>query len=237
MGLVYLQGKDMQYVQDDSMQGIYYYEGILRQKGICVPAGKLHFTWKQGEVRILSFHVQPIEWQAEGHNEIPIYGVVIDPQYEIQGNEQEIQQFFEQIVAESTFVQRRNVFRNKWENVFLPKRVHPLLEQVDRMIIETDGKAVVENIAYELGYTTRQIEKMFKREYGYGPKMFARMIRLQAALRKMEEDTGSTFAQIAEETGYSDPSHFQREFRRFVGMTPKQFQTEYLRSNIGINLQ
>ena len=57
------------------------------------------------------------------------------------------------------------------------------------------------------------------------------MIRLQAALRKMEEDTGSTFAQIAEETGYADPSHFQREFRRFVGMTPKQFQAEYFRSN------
>lgn len=47
----------------------------------------------------------------------------------------------------------------------------------------------------------------------------------------MEEDTGSTFAQIAEETGYADPSHFQREFRRFVGMTPKQFQAEYFRSN------
>ena len=88
MGLVYLQGKDMQYVQDDSMQGIYYYEGILRQKGICIPSGKLHFTWQQGELKVLSFHVQPIEWQVEEYNVIPIYGVVIDPRYEIQGNEQ-----------------------------------------------------------------------------------------------------------------------------------------------------
>ena len=237
MGLVYLKGKDMQCVQGDSMQEICYYEGTLSQKGICIPSGKLHFAWKQGEVKKLSFLVQPIEWQAEDHNEIPIYGVVIDPQYEIQGNEQEIQQFFEQLAATSSFAQRRNLFQNKCQNIFLPRKVHPLLEQATHMILATDGKAGMEHIAYELGYTNRQIEKMFKRQYGYGPKMFARLTRLQAALRKMEEDTESTFAQLAEDAGYSDPSHFQREFRRFVGMTPKQFQTEYLSSNIGINLQ
>ena len=44
----------------------------------------------------------------------------------------------------------------------------------------------------------------------------------------MRENASITLAQIAYEVGYSDPSHMLREFKRFVGMTPKAFREGYI---------
>ena len=113
--------------------------------------------------------------------------------------------------------------------VFSVKRVHPLLTQIIGIIEESKGRAMMENIADELDYSTRQMETVFQRQYGYGPKFYSRIIRLHTAINSMLQYPEYTLAYIAEQTGYSDPSHFQREFKRFVGMTPKLFLQEYVR--------
>lgn len=57
------------------------------------------------------------------------------------------------------------------------------------------------------------------------PKEYRRIARFQRALRMMQLGSRD-YADIAYANGYSDQSHFIRDFRQFSGMTPKQL-TEY----------
>ncbi len=72
------------------------------------------------------------------------------------------------------------------------------------------------------GMSARQIERLSLRIYGASPKMLSRKYRtLQAAVR-LGLDPGGGWESAAA-GGFYDQSHFIREFRAFVGMTPSQF--------------
>jgi AraC-like DNA-binding protein len=76
-------------------------------------------------------------------------------------------------------------------------------------------------VAGKLGVTPRHLRRTFAEQIGVGPKEFARMVRLHAAIR-----AGATFsdwAQIAAEAGYYDQSHLIADFRDLVGLTPRAF--------------
>lgn len=72
------------------------------------------------------------------------------------------------------------------------------------------------------GMSSRQIERLSLRVYGASPKLLSRKYRaLQAAVRLgLEPDLGW---EAAAGGVFYDQSHFIREFRIFVGMTPSQF--------------
>jgi AraC-like DNA-binding protein len=74
------------------------------------------------------------------------------------------------------------------------------------------------------GMSTRQVERMMARLYGGPPKLMARKYRaLQATVRlSMGHGDWSTAAGAA----FYDQSHFIREFKQFVGLTPTQFFSE-----------
>jgi AraC-like DNA-binding protein len=73
----------------------------------------------------------------------------------------------------------------------------------------------------------RQLERLFKETYSYGPKQFCRKERILYMLEYMLEHSGSRIQWAVEQAGYSDRSHFQREFQHFFGMTPVQFLQKY----------
>lgn len=69
-------------------------------------------------------------------------------------------------------------------------------------------------------------KKQFEREFGslvgINPKEYARIVRFQKALSLMQNHSckNVNLAQIAYASGYSDQSHFCREFRKFSGHSP-----------------
>lgn len=83
----------------------------------------------------------------------------------------------------------------------------------------------VGKLVAELGMSSRQVERLMLRHYGGPPKLIARKFRtLQAAVRLGLDPEGGWEAAAA--GVFYDQSHFIREFRRFVGMTPGQFVDE-----------
>jgi AraC-like DNA-binding protein len=76
-----------------------------------------------------------------------------------------------------------------------------------------------------VGMTTKRLIALFRAEIGLSPKAYARIRRLQAALRLLGSMSG---AQVAAEVGYFDQAHFVREFRSFTGMTPTQYTEQRL---------
>lgn len=68
----------------------------------------------------------------------------------------------------------------------------------------------------------KQFEREFSSLVGINPKEYARIVRFQRALLLMQNHSRQNvnLARIAYAGGYSDQSHFCREFRHFSGCTP-----------------
>ena len=73
------------------------------------------------------------------------------------------------------------------------------------------------------GYSWKQFVHHFKRDVGLTPKAFQRMMRFHEILPRVIRQENISWADISQQCGYYDQSHFIREFRRFSGYNPAEF--------------
>ncbi|SDL02900.1 AraC family transcriptional regulator [Streptomyces indicus] len=97
----------------------------------------------------------------------------------------------------------------------------PQVEWAWRRIHRSAGALPVPKVAAEVGWSVRQLEKLFKLQVGLGPKAVARVARLGSALRLLA--AGHPPAQVAAACGYSDQPHLNLDFRSMTGSTPRTF--------------
>ncbi|HZQ60150.1 MAG TPA: AraC family transcriptional regulator [Casimicrobiaceae bacterium] len=104
-----------------------------------------------------------------------------------------------------------------------PKRIvlSRLAEHVRRNVAR---RIRVDELAHLAGISALQLARAFRREHAKTPYAFVLEIRIGYAKALLA--AGRTIADVAAESGFADQSHFTRQFRRRVGMTPR----EYLRS-------
>lgn len=76
-----------------------------------------------------------------------------------------------------------------------------------------------------VGMSTKRLIALFRAEVGLCPKAYARVRRLQAALRLLSAGPVSG-AHVAAEVSYFDQAHFVRDFESFTGMTPTQYSQQ-----------
>ncbi len=105
----------------------------------------------------------------------------------------------------------------------LPKvrGVHPAVAHaLARFAIFNNVNAVVD----ESGYSHRRFIALFRETVGLAPKVYCRIVRLQTAIDYIAADGEVSLADLAASSGYSDQSHFNREFREFTGVTPGTYR-------------
>ncbi len=96
-----------------------------------------------------------------------------------------------------------------------------------RQLIASRGRARVEPLMDETGWSRRHVTERFRRQLGVPPKAYARLLRFQhATARLMDEEAGRSLADVATETGYYDQSHLTREFAAFAGITPGAYAAD-----------
>lgn len=212
-------------VRTDRIPGCFYYEWGADQDAIYIPDGRIHYIWRQDHLEEYHYEVQAVLWNK---NEERLSGIGIDPEYVCNQDRVELAQFFRCMEKMNSFEERRTYYERNGLRVLYPEKVHPLVEQVIVQIQKTGGRESMEQIASGLQYSPRQIEHVFRQQFGYGPKRYGQLLRLQEAAAAMREDEAIALAQISYDAGYSDPSHMLREFKRFVGMTPKAFREAYI---------
>jgi AraC-like DNA-binding protein len=83
----------------------------------------------------------------------------------------------------------------------------------------------VRSVASALGLSERQLERLFAERLGYGPKQFARIVRLEQAVALMNTPIRGQAA-LAAAAGYADESHLIREFRALANATPAELARE-----------
>lgn len=71
-----------------------------------------------------------------------------------------------------------------------------------------------------------QLQREFRRLFGMSPGEYVMRVRLLMARRQLEESQLAV-GDIALDCGFYDQSHFNRSFRRHVGMTPRGYRNRF----------
>jgi len=94
---------------------------------------------------------------------------------------------------------------------------------IDRRIIDFLNlcpRTHYSNRLKEYGISERQFERKFLQAVGFTPSFYRRVVRFEKVLHKIQHNHYTTLADLAYESGYTDQSHLNREFKQFSGSTP-----------------
>jgi AraC-like DNA-binding protein len=70
--------------------------------------------------------------------------------------------------------------------------------------------------------------RVFRHHFGMSMGAYARRLRLEWAAQQLSS-TNEPLSRISFRAGFADQSHFTREFRRYAGVTPRQYRLATLR--------
>jgi AraC-like DNA-binding protein len=102
------------------------------------------------------------------------------------------------------------------------RRTDDVTRPIVRAILRTRGRRRIDELAADLGIHRRRLERAFARDLGVRPKLFARIVRLNAAIATLDRMDGSRAVDWALEAGYFDQAHLARDFRTVAGRSPRQ---------------
>jgi AraC-like DNA-binding protein len=86
-----------------------------------------------------------------------------------------------------------------------------------RYVTERLGSgAAVADVASDIGWSSRTLQRHCAAVYGYGPAILRRILRFRRALRML--DDGISVANVAAAAGYADQPHLHREVRDLTGI-------------------
>lgn len=103
------------------------------------------------------------------------------------------------------------------------RRIAPATEHALALIHQHQGNILIRELEQQTGYSIRTLQRQFSTDLGLSPKVFSRIVRCQHALHAMHHQPQVVFADLACERGFSDQSHFLREFKKFANATPMQY--------------
>jgi AraC-like DNA-binding protein len=90
----------------------------------------------------------------------------------------------------------------------------PLLSQVTGSLAA--GSAVTD-VAREVGWSSRTLQRQCRAVYGYGPATLRRILRFRHAMRLLGD--GLPYIDVAARAGYADQPHLHREVRDLAGIS------------------
>lgn len=89
---------------------------------------------------------------------------------------------------------------------------------VTQSIVRDGGQRPIGELTRDFELSERTLERRFRRVIGVTPKKYARVVRLQNAIRQHAQHR--SWAEIAQVTGYFDQAHLIRECQDMLGVSP-----------------
>jgi AraC-like DNA-binding protein len=106
-------------------------------------------------------------------------------------------------------------------------RLTPDVAWLRRQLTATGGRARVEPLMDETGWSRRVVTARFRDQVGVSPKSYARVLRFNRAVALMKGGDGRRpLAEVAVECGYYDQAHFTRDFTAMAGCSPAAYRSE-----------
>lgn len=85
------------------------------------------------------------------------------------------------------------------------------------------GGVAIGALAREIGCSRRRLIAQFREQVGVPPKTVARVLRFNQAIGLLGARNGMNWAALAQDCGYYDQAHFNRDFRALAGCTPGDY--------------
>jgi len=103
-----------------------------------------------------------------------------------------------------------------------PKREHRAVEKARDYIVEFHADNIsLEDLAQLVNLSPFHLTRVFAKEVGMPPHAFQTQVRVARAKKLIR--TGLPLSDVAALTGFADQSHFIRQFRRLMKITPGEY--------------
>ena len=102
-----------------------------------------------------------------------------------------------------------------------PIRDQGRIAAVNAALVSGDVRTVA-GLGELTGLGTRTLERFCKRNFGFTPQVLLRRQRFLRSLSRIMLDPSMTWLAAMDEQ-YHDQAHFVRDFRHFMGMTPREY--------------
>ena len=198
---------------DGEQSEVHLYGSPLCAKNLDIRAGQRYFgvRYKPGEMPDF-LKINP--------------KLLIDSEYKLQDIFPGNGKLLEKIAKTKAFEEQILLFNQlPIDNVShkLPTKSEDLAHQIYQLITENNGALLMKDIVVYLGFSDRYINRSFTDKFGYSPKIYALILRFQDTLKKILVEKSLNLTDLASDQGYSDQSHFYREFKKYTTLAPSIF--------------
>lgn len=139
------------------------------------------------------------------------------------------QSMIEELEKQEDFYQRIRVFLQEYTKLHRkeekPFGKRELTISVKNLVYDSDGMIKISEISAKTGYSERYINKVFIEQMGFSPKTFCKIIQFQRSLEYLNYGAPEKMTKAAVDLGYYDQPQFIRDFKKYAGITPKQYLT------------
>jgi AraC-like DNA-binding protein len=104
-----------------------------------------------------------------------------------------------------------------------PKEIEIIYKVRDRLISRLDEAPSLSELKEIAGINEIKLRTLFTQIFGMGIYEYFQFIRMKEAGRQLRE-TGKNVSEVGYDLGFTNLSHFTREFEKYMGMKPKKFQ-------------
>ncbi len=126
------------------------------------------------------------------------------------------------------------------QRLSIPTRIgvrHPKLSQVIQMMENNiEDPMSPADLAEEVGMSTRQLERLFRRYLNRSPKRYYMELRLQKA-RNLLMQTELSVINVALACGFASPSHFSKCYRSHYNTTPYRERGAQGTTGVGVGVR
>ena len=84
----------------------------------------------------------------------------------------------------------------------------------------------IDELSGHLNISRRQLERIFKNQMGTSAKTYQRIVRFTHTYHQILNGRDFTWVDLTYNNGYSDQSHFIRDFKEFAGDVPTEFKAK-----------
>ncbi|MFC4303276.1 helix-turn-helix domain-containing protein [Cohnella boryungensis] len=118
------------------------------------------------------------------------------------------------------------ILKQRYEYVDHSGRVLGPLSQIIRYMEEQYAERVsLDDLSSLFGFSSRQLQRLFKSELRMGPMEYMNKIRMEQA-QAMLTKTEVSLKEISEAVGYADSYYFSRAFKKHYGISPQHYRSE-----------
>ncbi|MEM1357476.1 MAG: helix-turn-helix domain-containing protein, partial [Bacteroidota bacterium] len=107
--------------------------------------------------------------------------------------------------------------------VYAHNDYYDAIDRTVNAIVLANGQFQMDELLSKVYMSRRQFERKFRRKVGLSPKYYGRLRRISHVCRVVSTSRRVQWQEITHHNGFYDQAHFIRDFREFIGQSPKQY--------------